>query len=573
MPYKKIRGMSPIPALTGLELIELDNLTDADLNVNVNLLSAFAVTTKQFAALSTTDKTVQGAINEIYGMVGSSNLWQKTSIPLFYDVVTPKTATDRIQVPTITGGGTYGALFYSDLDGHKTLTTSANLLWSGSGLLVSSSNPYLLVRQNVLTDPASGLCLSAFGDTLGTIYFNNAVGASTFDLDATPKDDTFTSTIRFGYNTTASTKDFKFYGTISGIKSIVNAGDNADMVYIYNDNALPLNTDLTGTKTTLNFYQRVSAGTFELLGKLVWQCEGMWKTNKFTQNSGLTAYISHEGDVLPGFKVDYLQKFHTYNSVDNAVGGYHCGTVNTLGTWRATKTGLAGVTTYALSYNDGSGDGTIYFDKFTIDYTGVSNLFNLLTVTSIAAVNSPTILVQNTANRAMLTIRGNSLLDGVNKICGGINFVDIDTTHGFGGACFVLWKSGLATQPLAFWNGSGEHLHLDKTGRLALLSNGIYLGDPDTDNTWTMVRSSSSLIAQFRASGSYTDAIKITPKMSSLSFGYFEMLAQNWSYIHSDATIPDPAPGYTSSYVTASGDFRIIGNVGGVKHDRLISSF
>lgn len=98
MPNKKIRDLTPIPALVGAELLEIDNLTLSDLNVTPNLLSTFAVITKTYAALTTTDKTVQGAINELYGMISDENLWDRALYSGSVYYVTPHTAGDVLKL-------------------------------------------------------------------------------------------------------------------------------------------------------------------------------------------------------------------------------------------------------------------------------------------------------------------------------------------------------------------------------------------------------------------------------------------------------------------------------------------
>lgn len=147
--------------------------------------------------------------------VSVEDLWDRTVIPTFYTVVTPHTATDRIQVPTITGGGTYGGILYTDMDGNKTITASSNMVWTGAGFLLGSSSPYLKIYQNAgVALAGSGFILQTSDNDYAGIYHAadaTAASNSTLDFDAKPSTASEASLMRFGYNTVAATTSFVFH--------------------------------------------------------------------------------------------------------------------------------------------------------------------------------------------------------------------------------------------------------------------------------------------------------------------------------------------------------------------------
>lgn len=291
------------------------------------------------------------------------------------------------------------------------------------------------------------------------------------------------------------------------------AGANAVMLETWNENALPDGTDMTDTSSSFVLSQRRPSGSIFPLGRLTWTCEGSFAgTLVDTHHAGVTSYVLNGGNLVPGVYVDHLQNVHTYNSVDNVIGGYNVGAVNTLGSWRFGKSGTSGNTTAVISYNDGSGDGSVYIDKLAIDRLGN---------------------VAFGSNIAIPSFYMSSDVSGV--------FLRIDSHANNKQSMIVFRKNGADK-----WYFSSRNELDAPHDRFSILYND---------------------------SPSYPEVLSITPKINSLSFGYFEMLAQNWSYIHSDATIPDPASGKSSTYVAANGDFRVVSNVGGVKHDRLISAY
>ena len=146
--------------------------------------------------------------------VGSENLWDSVIIPAYYTVVTPHTATDRIQVPT-TGAG--GEILYTDLNGNKTIVGNAALMFSGAGVILGTAAPYFKAFDTA-GDTHSGLVWGATGDASGYIYHTSYVGAVILDLDAKPASASYDSLIRYGYNTTALHKQHAFYTTTGAVQ-------------------------------------------------------------------------------------------------------------------------------------------------------------------------------------------------------------------------------------------------------------------------------------------------------------------------------------------------------------------
>lgn len=367
--------------------------------------------------------------------VSPENLWDRTVIPAFYTVVTPHTATDRIQVPTITGGGTYGGILYTDMDGNKTITASSNMVWTGAGFLLGSSSPYLKIYQNAgVALAGSGFILQTSDNDYAGIYHAadaTAASNSTLDFDAKPSTASEASLMRFGYNTVAATTSFVFYnGKASYAAHPTFSADTELVDKKYVDEAI-LGEDL---------WDRVSidGGLFKITPKdstdmldipksihsastLVIQ--GHISSNYIAQFNALSGNAQiglRQSASTPNVKIGHIYQRYTADNwfvglnttnedflfirdpsgsagislslnattgaatfLSNIVttsGNIYIGTPsdNTVGSWAQLKTGTGLSTTYKIQhYEDVSGDGSAYgyVSKFVVDYSGNAAIY------------------------------------------------------------------------------------------------------------------------------------------------------------------------------------------------------
>lgn len=229
------------------------------------------------------------------------------------------------------------------------------------------------------------------------------------------------------------------------------AGANANVLETWNENDLTAGTDLTGTSSSVAFYQRIADSSMWQLGALQFYCSGAWTTTASTRNSNATIQVSQNGSMVTGLLID------------------------------STKA----VTTYGLT-----------------------------TVNHNAAVNDPSLLVVNTARRAIITCKGDSSLDtGTDKVCGGIRFEDIQAT---GGNAFVLWQPGVSGQPLGLWN-NGRQFYVTNVGDAYFYNNintggdvmvndaadAYYLGPQTVDGSWRWIKDGNNTVMQRRESATW----------------------------------------------------------------------
>jgi hypothetical protein len=195
-------------------------------------------------------------------------------------------------------------------------------------------------------------------------------------------------------------------------------------------------------------------------------------------------------------------------------------TVNTIGSWKQSKTGTVLATTFELAhYEDVSGDGSAYgyVNKFTIDYNGAASIWSVPGSSLYGALTAGVITAQVTSVTYAMQI--NSVLGlavfGINQNNASKAYTGFNLQR----QGVEKWFVGMdaTTDNLIFrLTASSNVMSVDATGALTVTggflspwisinaAGGIYIGDPYTAGSWRFIQSGNNLIIQRNDAGTWT---------------------------------------------------------------------
>jgi hypothetical protein len=89
-------------------------------------------------SFNTTNKTVQGAINELFSLVSAEDLWDRADLGAGNWVITPHIATDKLQLPYLSSAGIGAVLYLNPGVTDNTVVASQFFTYDGTSLLLKS---------------------------------------------------------------------------------------------------------------------------------------------------------------------------------------------------------------------------------------------------------------------------------------------------------------------------------------------------------------------------------------------------------------------------------------------------
>jgi hypothetical protein len=207
----------------------------------------------------------------------------------------------------------------------KTATTGTSLVNFGANTTASSMNfdfygnvnsraSFISKAYTTTTlDATMTVDVNPVNHVIGRLSFQNLVGTPAYidiDVDGMAGSSSY---LRLFYNSGATNKYLYNYALQRNIRTGA-AGAELTLLEIWNENTLPLSTDLTNTSSSFLAMQRRSSAGMVSLGKLFWKCEGSFAGDPATtEMSGVHLQIVNGGALVDGLYVDSLKKSYLYN--------------------------------------------------------------------------------------------------------------------------------------------------------------------------------------------------------------------------------------------------------------------
>lgn len=268
------------------------------------------VTTDTYSGLSTTSKTVQGAINEVLGLINTENTWDRVDLGTSDFYLQPHTTTDGLLVGNIAGEGLAFKLSTFEV---------ANAVTNTGVTLRTGGTQDLVYEPGVATVNAHSLTLESISNAASMTGAENGVMFRQYYYDAvTPLgiDEGYIGFVTEGnWTSTAATQNSaaKVRVLKAGVLTdaiTVNSGGNTNIDYTSAvstayTNGLKISNyasdaSMTGTENGIVFYQRyylaISPQPPTIEGYVGFATEGNWTNLASTRGSAFKVRNIYQGN-------------------------------------------------------------------------------------------------------------------------------------------------------------------------------------------------------------------------------------------------------------------------------------